>query len=108
MQGKYTEAEPLYTRSLAILQKVHGVQHPVLLVGVHNLAHFYYIQGKYSQAEPFFERLYKLHEKILGADHPAIVPMLETYAVILRETGRGAEAAEKEAKAKAIRSRSTK
>lgn len=69
------------------------------------MGHFYHIQGKYQQAEPLLKQVLEIQEKILGAKHPALAEVLETYAVLLRETGRTAEAAEMEARAKAIRSK---
>ena len=37
-QGRYAEAEPLYQRSLAILQKAHGRDHPDVAISLNNLA----------------------------------------------------------------------
>ncbi len=37
-QGKYTEAEPLYQRALAILEKALGPDHPDLVTGLENYA----------------------------------------------------------------------
>ena len=105
VQGRYAEAEPLYQRSLAILEKALGPDHPRVTLSRSNLAHFYHIQGKYRPAEPLLKQVLKIQEKILGGKHPALAEVLETYAVLLRETGRAAEAAEIEDRAKAIRSK---
>ncbi len=45
-------------------------------------------------------------EKALGPEPPDVATSLENYANLLRETGRGAEAAKMEARAKAIRAKS--
>ena len=37
-QGRYPEAEPLYERSLAILEKVLGPEHPHVAAVINNLA----------------------------------------------------------------------
>jgi len=44
-------------------------------------------------------------EKALGPEHPNVAQSLENYAVLLRTMGRSAEAAEMEARAKAIRAK---
>jgi len=44
-------------------------------------------------------------EGTLGPEHPELATSLENYAVLLRETGRREEAAEMEARAKAIRAK---
>jgi tetratricopeptide (TPR) repeat protein len=43
-------------------------------------------------------------EKALGPNHPEIAENLDSYALVLRKTGRSAEAAKLEARAAAIRS----
>ena len=44
-------------------------------------------------------------ETALGPDHPDVAETRENYAALLRETGRDAEAARMEARAKAIRAK---
>ncbi len=44
-------------------------------------------------------------EKALGPEHPDVATSLENYANLLRETGRGAEAAKTEVRAKVIRAK---
>jgi tetratricopeptide (TPR) repeat protein len=54
-QAKYTEAEGLFKRALAIREKALGTGH--LLVGetLNNLALVYRAQGKYSEAEELYK-----------------------------------------------------
>ncbi len=47
-------------------------------------------------------------EKALGPEHPRVATSLENYAALLRETGRGAEAAKMDARAKAIPAKYTR
>ena len=62
-------------------------------------------------AEPLYKRALTIMETALGPEHPYVAQALENYAVLLRETGRSsgglrdAEAAEMEARAKAIRAK---
>ncbi len=52
-----------------------------------------------------WKRVLAIREKALGKGHPLVAQSLANYAALLRETGRGAEAAKMEARAKAIRAK---
>ncbi len=71
-QGRYAEAEPLYKRSLAILEKALGPDHPHVAKGLNNLAVLYQAQGHYAEAETLFRRSLSIWEKVLGPDHPDV------------------------------------
>jgi tetratricopeptide (TPR) repeat protein len=62
-------------------------------------------QGRYDAAEPLYKRALAIWEKALGPDHPNVATGLESYAVLLRETDRGSEAVEMEARARVIRAK---
>jgi hypothetical protein len=49
-QGRYSEAEAVFTKVLAQKQRVLGEQHPETLTSMNNLGVVYRAQGKYSQA----------------------------------------------------------
>ena len=51
-QGKYTDAEPLHKRALAINEKVLGPEHPRVATSLNNLAELYQAQGRDAAAEP--------------------------------------------------------
>ncbi len=104
-QGRYAEAAPLYTRSLAIAEKALGPEHPAVATSLNNLAALYYAQGKYAEAEPLHQRALAIREKALGPEHPAVATSLENYADLLRKTGRVSEATKMETRAKAIRAK---
>ncbi len=65
----------------------------------------YYAQSRYAEAEPLIKRALAIEEKALGPEHPDVAQSLENYAALLRKTGRSAEAAKMEARAKAIRAK---
>ena len=48
-QGRYSEAEPLYQRSLTMREKVLGPEHPSVAASLNNLAGFYYGQDRYQR-----------------------------------------------------------
>ncbi len=51
------------------------------------------------------KRALAIREEALGPENPHVAQSLENYAALLRETGRGAEAAKRETRAEAIRTR---
>jgi CHAT domain-containing protein len=54
--GQYAEALPLYRRSLAIREKVHGPEHPAVAGSLNNLARLYQDMGQYADAMPLYTR----------------------------------------------------
>jgi hypothetical protein len=67
-----------------------------------NLARVYQLQGRYNEAEPLYRRTLAINEKILGPNHPRLALSLNSYADLLRKTGRKREAARLEKRARAI------
>ncbi|CAM9647109.1 unnamed protein product [Laminaria digitata] len=92
IQGKYAEAEPLYERSHAILEKVLGPEHPGVAVSLNNRAELLREQGKYAEADPLYLRAIEIGEKTLGPDHPDLAVRLNNRAELLRAQGNYAEA----------------
>ncbi|HAA26653.1 MAG TPA: tetratricopeptide repeat-containing protein, partial [Cyanobacteria bacterium UBA8553] len=45
VQGNYSQAEPLYQRSLAIWEKALGSEHPNVATSLNNLADLHWQQG---------------------------------------------------------------
>jgi tetratricopeptide (TPR) repeat protein len=50
-QGRYAEAAPLFRRSLAIVEKALGPEHPKTAGALRNLAELYRVQGRNVDAE---------------------------------------------------------
>jgi tetratricopeptide (TPR) repeat protein len=69
-QGRYAEAEPLYTHALAIGEKQFGPEHPNVATLLRNLWLLYRAQGRYAEAEPLLKRWIAIDEKTLGPDRP--------------------------------------
>jgi Tfp pilus assembly protein PilF len=67
-QGKYEQAEALYTQALAIRQAMLDPQHPNIAANLNNLAIFYGRRGKFEQAEPLAERAVKIDEQAPGQE----------------------------------------
>ncbi len=87
-QGNYSEAEPLYLRSLNILERQLGADHPNVANILNNLASLYESQGKYSEAEPLYLRSLSIRERQLGADHPSVAISLNNLALLYISQGK--------------------
>ena len=55
-QGQYTQAEPLYKRSLEISEKALGANHPTVASSLENLAALYKKTDRAALAEPLEKR----------------------------------------------------
>jgi tetratricopeptide (TPR) repeat protein len=94
LQGvaRYSEAEPLLQRSLAIYEKTVGPDHPSTSATLHELARLYQAQGRYSEAEPLLQRSLAIYEKTVGPDHPSTSATLHELASLYQAQGRYSEA----------------
>jgi CHAT domain-containing protein len=52
VQDRYSDAEPLYQRTLAICEKALGLDHPNCATSLNNLAGLYFAHGRYADALP--------------------------------------------------------
>ena len=87
-QGRYADAEPLYERSLAILEKALGPEHLNVAASLNNLAGLYSTQGRYADAKPLYERSLAIWETALGPDHPNVAASLNNLAGLYSTQGR--------------------
>jgi tetratricopeptide (TPR) repeat protein len=87
-RARYTEAEPLYARALAIREQQLGSDHPNTATILNNLAGLYCNQGKYEQAEPLYIRALAITEQQLGSDHPDTASTLNNLAELYRNQGK--------------------
>ena len=91
-QGRYSEAEPLYVRSLQIRETRLGADHPETATGFNNLAILYRAIGRYNEAEPLYVRSLQIRETRLGSNHPATAQSLNNLAELYESQGRYSEA----------------
>jgi tetratricopeptide (TPR) repeat protein len=64
--GRYSEAEPIFKRALAIREKTLGPNHPDVATTLSYLALLYHDHGRDADAEPLFKRSLAIHEKVLS------------------------------------------
>lgn len=91
-QGNYAEAEPLYRRSLRILEKALGPKHPDVANILNNLGELHKDQGNYAQAEPLYQRSLRIWETALGLEHPSVAHSLNNLAALYAAQGDYAQA----------------
>jgi tetratricopeptide (TPR) repeat protein len=90
--ARYTEAEPLYQRALAIREQQLGPEHPDVAQTLSNLANLYNRQGQYTKAEPLYQRALAIREQQLGPEHPDVALTLNGLATLYNWQGQHARA----------------
>jgi len=105
IQHRFEEAEPLYTKSIKIREAHYGANKPPVAVSLNSLATLYAMQDKYDRAEPLYVRAIDIFEQSNWLDKPEVATTFENYALLLRKTGREAEASALLDKARAIRAK---
>jgi tetratricopeptide (TPR) repeat protein len=63
VQGRYAEAEPLYKRALAIMEKARGPYHRNVATVLENMAKLYKKTGRNDEAKQLEERAKRIHSR---------------------------------------------
>jgi CHAT domain-containing protein len=87
MQSKYQESLQLLQRSLDILEKAYGVNHPEVATNLYNQAATYFFQGNSSKALSLSQRSLEIREKALGLEHPDVARNLRFQARLYQQQG---------------------
>lgn len=90
--ARYSEAEPLYRRALAIEELSFGSDHPNVATRLNNLAGLLRNINALIEAESLYRRALAIDEAGYGSDHPEVATDLINLAGLLRATNRLAEA----------------
>jgi CHAT domain-containing protein/Tfp pilus assembly protein PilF len=89
--GRDAEAEPLYERSLAILEKSVDLDSVAIAPELNNLGALYERQQRYAEAEPLFRRALAVSEKALPPGHPDVGRALNNLATLYERQDRHAD-----------------
>jgi CHAT domain-containing protein/Tfp pilus assembly protein PilF len=89
--GRDSDAEPLFKRALAIMEKSVGLDSVAIAPELNNLAALYQRQGRYAEAEPLFKRALALCEKSLLPSHPDVGRSLNNLATLYEKQDRHAD-----------------
>ena len=100
---RYEEAEPLYLRALDSLEWELGPAHLDVVIIRTALAGLYLQQTRYTEAEAIYRAVLATLLDTPDADQDHLVTVLEEYAIVLRQTGRDADARPLETRARALR-----
>ena len=90
--ARWSEAEPLMRRALAIAEKSYGPGHPEVATDLNNLAVLLQDTNRLVEAEPLKRRALVIDEKSYGPDHPKVARDLNNLASLLQATNRLVEA----------------
>jgi CHAT domain-containing protein/Tfp pilus assembly protein PilF len=100
--GRDADAEPMYKRAIAIMEKAVGLDSVAMAPELNNLAALYQRQGRYGEAEPLFKRALLLCEKSLPPGHPDVGRSLNNLATLYERQDRHADSEPLFARALAI------
>jgi tetratricopeptide (TPR) repeat protein len=101
-QGRFTEAEGLLQRLIAIEEKTPGFQDVALASALSALGDTYRDDGRLPQAETCYQRSLAISEQRSGDVDPAMATALLNYAALLRKLQREREALRLEDRARVI------
>jgi tetratricopeptide (TPR) repeat protein len=91
-EGKFNEAEVLYTELLRIKQENTGPNHPSALYSMAQLAVTYWKQGRWNEAEKLGVQVLEMRKTVLGAEHPHTLTSMSNLALVYTDQGRWNEA----------------
>lgn len=89
--GRDAEAEPMFKRAIAIMEKAVGVDSVDIAPLLNNLGALYQRQLRYADAEPLFKRALALRERSLSPGHPDVGQALNNLATLYERQDRHAD-----------------
>jgi eukaryotic-like serine/threonine-protein kinase len=92
MQGKYAQAEALFTKTVEISRRVLGLEHPLTLDFLAEFAFMWQRQGKYDSAETYAAQALAGRKHALGPENTDTISSAEDLALAYQSQGKFAEA----------------
>ncbi|CBF85153.1 hypothetical protein AN1580.2 [Aspergillus nidulans FGSC A4] len=90
--GRYSEAEVLYSKLMTINQEKNSYEHPDTLRSMANLASTYWNQGRWNEAEKLGLQVLETRKAVLGPEHPDTLSSMANLASTYWNQGRWNEA----------------
>ena len=87
-QARYSEAKPLYLRSIHLAENTLSPEHPLMASILHGFATLYFKEGKYEDAEPLYKRALYIREQAPPSEHFRVATTLNKLADLYREQGK--------------------
>lgn len=91
-QARYEEAEPLFRRAIALLERSGEPARSTLARPLNSLALVYRAQGLYERAEPLCQQALTILEALHGPEHPSTAAALGNLLTVYLAQGRYGEA----------------
>lgn len=92
VQGRFTDAEPLFKKSLDLLEKALPPGHADVATAINNLGFQYQATDRLDEAEELYKRALVLREMALPKSALAVADSLNNLAQVYKGLGRVAEA----------------
>lgn len=86
--ARFTEAEPLIRRAMAISEARHGPDNPNVAVCLHRLALLLEDTNRLAEAEQLYRRALAILARSIGGQHPSTQFVRNNLNVFLSELGR--------------------
>src|SRR5215831_19549447 len=80
-QRKFTQAEPLFQRSLGVSVAALGPDHPDVAIVLRNMGILKASMRNYAEADVLLSRSLSLTNRALGQEHPVVAVTMRTIAV---------------------------
>jgi len=90
-EKKYTEAQQLYQKSLAIKEATLGGSHPKVATTLFGLAEISRQLNETSASIPLYERALAIQEKKLGPTHPDVLKIVKSLLLAQEKLGNTTE-----------------
>jgi tetratricopeptide (TPR) repeat protein len=81
-RGQVDEAEALYRRGLAQLERLLGIDHPDLAPPLNNLAVLLAKRGRTAEAAALHRRALAILEPCVASDHPTLLACRDNLAAL--------------------------
>jgi CHAT domain-containing protein/tetratricopeptide (TPR) repeat protein len=89
--GRDADAESVYKRALAVMEKTIGLDSNDIVPELSNLGALYERQSRYAEAEPLLKRALALREKALPPNPPKVGVALNNLATVYEKQDRHSE-----------------
>ena len=90
--GDYARLEAMHRESLAIEKRLHGDEHPDIVLSLYGLVTALSDEGKLEEAEALAREALAMQRRLLDEDDPEISKSLNSLAIVLWRQGKLAEA----------------
>jgi tetratricopeptide (TPR) repeat protein len=91
-EGRFSEAEKIYSDVIAAQRRVLGPEHPQTLRAMTMLALTMAKEGRYSEADKLQSQVIEIKTRVLGPTHTSTLQSMEMEALGLNREGRYADA----------------